>query len=450
MLLIAYSRLVRRRTDVNQSSSRSRSGGDSTRAPSRDLVLQMVDEETGEPGYVIRATEPLSSPSLRGERGTGRPRRLRNWCGSRPRSAPELPVRLRIRALRRFYRPPVALVSSAPAGRRAAARHVLHGRALLRRVSADRRLDARRSDRRRGRRAAFAEQSLPGRCSSCLLVSGAAGLAVAVALTVGTPSGARPLARAGVRARGRRAAVQPSSRRAGRWRRSSAGSSIAPAGRGSPVRVGVATISRPGEQRLDLGSDFYDCMQLEDGRIALLMAASRPRARRGSARREPARSLARPGAQRTEHGEVLRCWRPSAGARPRRKARSDGGLRPDRSGQTRLEIAVAGHPPRSWSRAVPPGDGRRARASAQRLRPGPIGRSRPRHSGHRRRSCSSRRAGGGQDSPGSHERLGIEGLVAEIAAACSQPISAADLESLATKIVASAGSPSPMTRRSSL
>ena len=46
-----------------------------------------------------------------------------------------------------------------------------------------------------------------------------------------------------------------------------------------------------------------------------------------------------------------------------------------------------------------------------------------------------------RSSPGSHERLGIEGLVAEIAAACSQPISAADLEGLATKIVASGGEP---------
>ena len=46
-----------------------------------------------------------------------------------------------------------------------------------------------------------------------------------------------------------------------------------------------------------------------------------------------------------------------------------------------------------------------------------------------------------RSSPGSHERLGIDGLVAEIVATCSQPISATDLEVLAARVIARGGEP---------
>ena len=414
----------------------------------QDLVLQMVNEETGSRGYVITGNRAALQPLAAGRaRVPDDLRTIAQLVSIEPALGPELArARLQIRALRRYYDRQIALVSSGPAGRRAAGRHVLHGKALFDAfrqtagsmlAESDRVVvDARRSQNSRYRTLLVV-----------LLVSGAAGLAVAVALTVGTPRRTHDLL---LELEFERAAGELLLQReqqahgevealVGRLQQS-----LLPVVEVSDPRVDVATIYRPGEQRLDLGGDFYDCMQLEDGRIALLIGDvsghGPDAAALGASLRAAWRGLA---LSETEHGEVLRCLE----AVFEREGTDEGAFATVAyglidPGRTRLEIAVAGHPPPILV------EGGAARAMD--VAPGPpLGvfdqTDWPISTTALRTPSAVVLYTDGlteaRSSPGSHERLGIEGLVAEIAAACSQPISAADLEGLATKIVASGGEP---------
>ena len=217
--------------------------------------------------------------------------------------------------------------------------------------------------------------------------------------------------------------------------------------------MGVATIYRPGEQRLDLGGDFYDCMQLEDGRIALLIGDvsghGPDAAALGASLRAAWRGLA---LSETEHGEVLRCLE----AVFEREGTDEGAFATVAyglidPGRTRLEIAVAGHPPPILV------EGGAARAMD--VAPGPplavfdqtdwpISTT-----ALRTPSAVVLYTDGlteARSSPGSHERLGIEVLVGEIAAACCSRSRRPTSKASRRRSSRAAGSPSPMTRRSSL
>ena len=210
-------------------------------------------------------------------------------------------------------------------------------------------------------------------------------------------------------------------------------------------RVHVATMYRPGEQRLDLGGDFYDCMQLGDGRLALLIGDvsghGPDAAALGASLRAAWRGLA---LSETGHVEVLRCLQ----AVFEREGTEDGAfatvayglIDPERTRlRDRRRRASASDPGRTT-----------ARPARWRPRPGPpLGvfdetewpiSTTPLQTP----SAVVLYTDGlteARSSPGSHERLGIEGLVAEIVATCSQPISEDDLEALAARIIARGGEP---------
>ena len=414
----------------------------------QDLALQMVNEETGSLGYLITGNRSALQPLTAGRaRVPDDLQVIADKVPVEPALGLELArARSQIATLDRYYNVQIALVSSGPAGRRAAAARVPHGRALFdafRQTSGSMLAESDRvvADARHSQNSRYL------RLLALLLVFGAAGLVVAIALTVRTPRRTHDLLRELEFERAARELLLQREQQAHGEVEALVGrlhQSLLPVTDVPDPRVHVATIYRPGEQRLDLGGDFYDCMQLEDGRLALLigdvLGHGPDAAALGASLRAAWRGLA---LSETEHSEVLRCLQ----AVFEREGSGEGAFATVAYGlidskRTRLQIAVAGHPPPILF------DGGGARAME--VAPGPpLGAFDESEwpistTALRTPSAVMLYTDGlteARSSPGGHERLGIVGLVAEIVATCSQPISAGDLERLATRIIASGGEP---------
>ena len=415
----------------------------------QDLLLQMVNEETGTRGYVLTGNRAALQPFTAGRaRVPTDLRAIADRASAEPTLGPELArARSQIAALDRYYDRQIALVSSGAEGRRIAARRVLPlGKArfdAFRQAAGSMLAEADRvvTDARHSQNRRYLTLLV------LLLVFGAAGLAIAIALTVRTPRQTHDLL---LELEFERAAGELLLQReqqahgevealVGRLQQS-----LLPVVDVPDPRVDVATIYRPGEQRLDLGGDFYDCMQLSDGRLALLIGDvsghGPDAAALGASLRAAWRGLA---LSETEHSDVLRCLQ----AVFQREGVDEGAFATVAyglidPGRAWLQIALAGHPP-----PIVVEDGA---ARAMDVEPGP-----PLGVFDETEWPISTRALGtpsavvlytdglteARSSPGSHERLGIEGLVTEIVATCSQPISAGDLETLAARIVGRGGEP---------
>ena len=414
----------------------------------QDLALQMVNEETGSRGYVITGNRAALQPLTAGrERVPDDLQVIADTVPAEPTLGAELArAREEIATLDRYYDTQIALVSSGPAGRRAAATRVRHGKALFdafRETAGQMLVEADRvvADARQAQNSRYLTLLI------LLLVFGGAGLTVAIALTLRTPRRTHDLM---LELEFERAAGELLLQReqhahgevevlVGRLQQS-----LLPVVTVPDPRVDVATIYRPGEQRLDLGGDFYDCMQLEDGRLALLIGDvsghGPDAAALGASLRAAWRGLA---LSETPHGEMLRCLQ----AVFEREGSEEGEFATVAygvidPGRTRLQITVAGHPPpilvtddAAWVMEVAPGPPLGVFDETE----WPISTT-PLQA----RSAVVLYTDGlteARSSPGSHERLGIDGLVAEIVATCSQPISATDLEVLAARVIARGGEP---------
>ena len=412
-------------------------------------MLQAVNEETGSRGYVITGNRAALQPLTAGRARI--PEDLHVIAGevsAEPGLGPLLArARAQLAGLDRYYDRQIALVSSGPPGRKAAATRVLP----VGKVQFDEfRVTAGKMLTEVDRSVANARHSQHRRYITLLvllLVFGAAGLGIAIWLTVRTPRGTHDLLleleferEAGEllleREQEAHAEVEAL---VGRLQQS-----LLPVVAVADPRVHVATMYRPGEQRLDLGGDFYDCIQLGDGRIALLIGDvsghGPDAAALGATLRAAWRGLA---LSETAHGEVLRCLQ----AVFEREGTDDGAFATVAYGlidadRTRLEIAVAGHPPPILVAG--------GAARAMETEPGPpLGvfseSDWPISTAPLQTTSAVVLYTDGlteaRSSPGSHERLGIEGLIAEIVATCTVPISAEDLEALAVRVIARGGEP---------
>ncbi len=419
------------------------------KAAVQDLVLQMVNEETGTRGYVITRNRAALQPLTAGRARVPEDLRvIQSKVGFQPELGPQLTLaRVQIAELDRYYDRQVALVSSGPAGQaRAAARVLPVGKRLFDGF----RLTAGAMLASTDRSVANARHSQDRRywtLLALLIVFGAAGLGIALTLTLRTPRRTHALM---LELEYERAAGELLLEREQQAHREvdvlvgRLQQSLLPVVHVPDPRVQVATIYRPGEQRLDLGGDFYDCMQLADGRLAILIGDvsghGPDAAALGASLRGAWRGLA---LSETEHGEVLRCLQ----AVFEREDVGDGAFATVAYGlidaaRTRLELAVAGHPP-----PIVFHDGLAAAVEAT---PGPplgvfdetewpISRIPLRSP-----STVLLYTDGlteARNSPGSPERIGIDGLAAEIVAICSQPVSNHDLETLAARVIARGGEP---------
>ena len=415
----------------------------------QDLLLQMVNEETGSRGYVITGNRAALQPLTAGRARVPEDLRI---IASKVSVEPALPselvrARAQIAALDRYYDTQVALVSSGPAGRARAASRVLpigKRRFDSFRVTAGSMLAATDRSVAAARRS---QDSLYRTLLVILIAFGTAGLGIAVALTVRTPRRSHALMRELEYERSASELLLQREQQAHGEvdvlvRRLQ--QSLLPIVHVSDPRVEVATIYRPGEQRLDLGGDFYDCMQLSDGRLAVLIGDvsghGPDAAALGASLRGAWRGLA---LSETKHGEVLRCLQ----AVFEREGVSEGSFATVAYGlidvaRTRLDLALAGHPPPILFHA---GEARAVEAA-----PGPplgvfdesewqistIPLLTPSTIVLYTDGLTEARS-----SPGSPERIGIEGLAAEIVAICSQPVSPADLEMITTRLTARGGEP---------
>lgn len=415
----------------------------------QDMVLQMVNQQSGSRGYVITANRAELQPVTAGRASV--PNDLRA-IAKRVVLAPALAVqlariRVHITGLERFYDGQISLVASGPAGQRAAAKRVPQGEALFDAF----RLDAGQMLAEANRFVAAAQRSQNRRYMLLLVLLlslGALTLTIAVALTVSTPRRSyrilleleRERQSAEARFLGEQEAQREVAVLVGRLQ-----GSLLPVLDIPDPRVQLTTIYRPGERRLRLGGDFYDCMQLEDGRIALLIGDvsghGPDAAALGASLRAAWRGLT---LSETGHGDVLRYLQ---AVFEREGAGEDafatiayGLIDPTR---TRLELVLAGHPPPILL------DGGKARAID--AVPGPplgvFGEADWPISTVLLDTPSAvvifytdglteARTG-----PGSRERVGIEGLVAEIAATCAPPITTHDLAALTARLSARGGEP---------
>ena len=174
----------------------------------QDLALQMVNEETGSRGYVITGNRAALQPLTAGrERVPDDLQVIADTVPAEPTLGAELArAREEIATLDRYYDTQIALVSGP---RRAARRRNARPawQSSLRRVSRDRRTDARRGRSCRGRRAAGAEQSLSDAPNPAARVRRGRTDGRDRPDLAHPEAHARPHARAGVRACGRRAAA---------------------------------------------------------------------------------------------------------------------------------------------------------------------------------------------------------------------------------------------------
>lgn len=412
----------------------------------QDLLLNMVNQETGSRGYVITG-DPVSLLSLT----TGRaalPRDLRaieKGVSLVPALRSSLKdIRVQVAALERFFDEQIALVESGPAGQRAAAERIPEERKVFTAF----RLTAGKMLADTDRFVASARQSqnrLYNTLVILLLVLGGAALTIAVTLSVYTPRRGYSIL---LNLEAERQAANELRRReqeaqgeveilVGRLQ-----GSLLPVLEIDDPDVHVSTVYRPGEQRLQLGGDFYDCLQLKDGRVVFLIGDvsghGPDAAALGASLRAAWRGLT---LSDTDHAEVMR----SLQAVFEREGANEFAFATVASGRidatrTSLQISLAGHPlpillESGTARVIdaapgpPLGVFDEADWAITTVRLDP-------------RSAVIFYTDGVTEAlngPGSRERVGTDWLVTELARTCVPPITDHDLEALADRLAARSG-----------
>ena len=410
------------------------------------LLLEMINQESGSRGYVITGDRAALAPLAAGRAAVPRElREIERHVSLIPSLGSDLAlVRAEVAAIERFYDRQIALVASGPAGRRDAAKRVQPGTVLFEgfRLTAGKML----ADTDRFVAAARqAQDRLYGTLTILLLVLGGAALTIAVALSVYTPRRGYTVLldlederQAANMLRGREEKAQREVESlVGRLQ-----GSLLPVVRIDDPQVRVATIYRPGERRLQLGGDFYDCMQLGDGRVAFLIGDvsghGPDAAALGASLRSAWRGLMLGG---IEHGEVMHCLQAvfeREGADEFNFATvAFGQLDPERAW---LQVVLAGHPPpilleggKAQVIDAAPGPPLGVFTEADwpvstRLLPAP--------------SAVVFYTDGVTEAvngPGSRERVGVDWLVSEIATAWTPPVAEHDLHELANRLGALSG-----------
>lgn len=418
------------------------------KAAVQDLQFEMVNQETGSRGYVISADRAALRPLLSGRAAVpGDLNEIAKHVSLVPALAGELArIRVEVAAIERHHDRQVALVSSGPAGQRAAAKRIPQGAVLFDRF----RLTAGKMLADTDRfivSAREAQNRLYRTLTILLLVFGGAALVIAVAVSYITPrrgfSVLLELERERQEANVVRRRVEDAQREVGALV-GRLQASLLPVLRVDDPHLQVAAIYHPGEQRLQLGGDFYDCLELQDGRVAFLIGDvsghGPDAAALGASLRSAWRGLMLGG---VEHGEVMRCLQAvfeREGADEFDFATAAfGQLDPARAW---LQLALAGHPPpilleggtaRLIDVVQGPPLGVFADADwpvSTRLLPTP--------------SAVVFYTDGVTEAlvgPGSRQRVGLDWLVAEIASACAVPVREHDLEALVRRVGALSGEP---------
>lgn len=414
----------------------------------QDLQFQMVNQETGSRGFVISGDRAALRPMVLGRAAVpGDLREIAKHISLTPALADELArIRVEVAAIERHHDRQVALATSGPEGRRAAAQRVPQGVMLFDRfrlttgtmlVAVDRFIVSARA----------AQNRLYRTLTILLLVFGGAALVIATAVSYLTPRrGFDILLKleqerqdANVVRRREQDAQREVGVLVGRLQ-----ASLLPVLRTDDPHVQVAAAYHPGEQRLSLGGDFYDCLDLQDGRVAFLIGDvaghGANAAALGASLRSAWRGLMLGG---VEHGEVMRGLQTVF----ERDGTDEfdfvtvafGQLDPARAW---LQLVLAGHPSpilleggtaRSLDAAAGPPLGVFADAGwpvSTRLLPSP--------------SAVILYTDGITEAavgPGSSERVGLDSLVAEVAAACSVPVREHELEALLRRVRARGGEP---------
>lgn len=246
------------------------------KAAVQDLVLQMVNQQTGQRGYVITANRNVLGPYYAGREATRTDlATIDRLLARHPRMASLVErARPQIASLERFYGEQIALVDSGPAGQVRAARRVTElGDVQFNRFRATARLMLADTDKF----AQDAKRSQDTRYTTILIfigVVGAAALLIAAGLAVWTlrhtNAHVEELDATRTRAEeslaGERRATAEVDTLVGRFQES-----LLPVVGVTDPRVRLATLYRPGEERLQLGGDFYDFLELPNGSLAMLI-----------------------------------------------------------------------------------------------------------------------------------------------------------------------------------
>ncbi len=246
------------------------------KAAVQDLVLQMVNQQTGQRGYVITANRNVLEPYYAGREATRTDlATIDRLLARHPRMASLVErARPQIASLERFYGEQIALVDSGPAGQARAAQRITElGDVQFNRFRATARLMLADTDKF----VQDAKRSQDTRYTTILIfigVVGAAALLIAAGLAVWTlrhtNAHVEELDAARTRAEeslaGERRATAEVDTLVGRFQES-----LLPVVGVTDPRVRLATIYRPGEERLQLGGDFYDFLELPNGSLAMLI-----------------------------------------------------------------------------------------------------------------------------------------------------------------------------------